>query len=83
MRVLGGLLAHSLSEFEILVSQDGERQDKVFWKVTTCRPIRRYAEVSEERFVSIFRIIRSFAATVSQLKISEFSGETFKGFEML
>ena len=28
-------------------------------------------------------IYRSFAATVSQLKISIFSGETFKGFEVL
>ena len=26
---------------------------------------------------------RSFATTVSQLKISDFSGETFKGFEVL
>jgi hypothetical protein len=26
---------------------------------------------------------RSFATTVSQLKIRDFSGETFKGFEML
>ena len=26
---------------------------------------------------------RSFATTVSQLKISNFSGETFKGFEVL
>ena len=26
---------------------------------------------------------RSFVTTVSQLKISEFSGETFKGFEVL
>jgi len=25
----------------------------------------------------------SFATTVSQLKISDFSGETFKGFEVL
>ena len=26
---------------------------------------------------------RSFATTVSQLKICDFSGETFKGFEVL
>jgi hypothetical protein len=26
---------------------------------------------------------RSFATTVSRLKISDFSGETFKGFEVL
>jgi len=28
-------------------------------------------------------LYRSFATTVSQLKISDFSGETFKGFEVL
>jgi len=28
-------------------------------------------------------ISRSFAATVSQLKMFDFSGETFKGFEVL
>jgi hypothetical protein len=28
-------------------------------------------------------VYRSFATTVSQLKISDFSGETFKGFEVL
>jgi len=27
-------------------------------------------------------MIRSFATTVSELKICDFSGETFKGFEM-
>ena len=29
------------------------------------------------------RIFRSFATTVSQLKICDFSGETFKDFEVL
>ena len=29
------------------------------------------------------RIYRPFATTVSQLKISDFSGETFKAFEVL
>jgi hypothetical protein len=71
------------SLFEILVSHGGERQDKVSWNVTTCRLIHKYADVSEERVVSIFRIIRSFVTTMSQLKISEFSGETFKSFEVL
>jgi hypothetical protein len=30
-----------------------------------------------------YSIHRSFATTVSQLKICDFSGETFKGFEVL
>jgi len=31
----------------------------------------------------MFRSYRLFATTVSQLKICDFSGETFKGFEVL
>jgi hypothetical protein len=31
----------------------------------------------------ILYIYRSFATTVSQLKLCDFSGETFKGFEVL
>jgi hypothetical protein len=34
-------------------------------------------------FYSVTSKYRSFATTVSQLKISDFSGETFKGFEVL
>jgi len=56
---------------------------KVSWYVTTCRLVCRYTYVSEGRVVSIFRTVRSFATTVSQLKINEFSGVTFKGFEVL
>jgi len=36
-----------------------------------------------KRRYSYVKTYRSFATTVSQLKISDFSGETFKGFEVL
>ena len=48
-----------------------------------------YEVVSQEAvdslviFYAVTSKYRSFATTVSHLKISDFSGETFKGFEVL
>jgi archaellum component FlaF (FlaF/FlaG flagellin family) len=36
-----------------------------------------------QRIFDVSAAYRSFATTVSQLKICDFSGETFKGFEVL
>jgi hypothetical protein len=40
-------------------------------------------ELLSRKEILMFLIYRSFATTVSQLKIRDFSGEIFKGFEVL
>jgi hypothetical protein len=45
--------------------------------------VGKLSEVPVKYFLFMKQTYRSFATTVSQLKISDFSGETFKGFEVL
>jgi hypothetical protein len=40
-------------------------------------------ETHNQHTGALARLYRSFATTLSQLKICDFSGETFKGFEVL
>jgi len=44
-----------------------------------------YVTISPINTIGMFHLntYRSFATTLSQLKICDFSGETFKGYEML
>jgi hypothetical protein len=46
--------------------------------LSSCEP-----EVSYQSVLQQISIYRSFATTVSQLKICDFSGAAFKGFEVL
>ena len=45
--------------------------------------VGKLSEVPVKWFLFIKPTYRSFATTLSQLKIIDFSGETFKGFEVL
>jgi hypothetical protein len=51
--------------------------------MVTHKVVSREAVDSLVIFEAVTSEYRSFATTVSQLKIIDFSGETFKGFEVL
>jgi hypothetical protein len=81
----------------ILTSQSNTRKERRASNLsgnTQCTAVTKHQSIwgtlllewirlHKEELYDLISSLRSFATTVSQLKISDFSGETLKGYEVL